>query len=71
MEILNLKNILGSLIYSVIGLSIFALGFKVFDRITPGKLWHEIIEEHNVALAVIVGAIAIGIGLIISAAIHG
>jgi uncharacterized membrane protein YjfL (UPF0719 family) len=43
----------------------------IIDRLTPYQLWKEIIEEKNTALAIMVGAIAIGICIIVAAAIHG
>jgi uncharacterized membrane protein YjfL (UPF0719 family) len=59
-----------ALVYSVIGLAIFAVAFVLVDRLTPYHLWKEIIDEHNTALAIIVGAMAIGISIIISSAIR-
>jgi uncharacterized membrane protein YjfL (UPF0719 family) len=40
------------------------------NRLAPFLLWKEIIEEHNTALAIIVGAMSLGICIIIAAAIH-
>ena len=37
----------------------------------PYDLWAEIVEKRNVALAIVVGAMCIAIGLIVSAAVHG
>ena len=59
-----------ALVYSVIGLAIFGVAFVLVDRLTPYQLWKEIIDEHNTALAIIVGAVAIGISIIISSAIR-
>ena len=42
----------------------------VIDKMTPFTLWKEIIDEHNTALAVLIGFIALGISIIIAAAIH-
>ena len=70
-DILNLKNVAASLVYSIIGIGICVIGFFSFDKITPYHLWKEIIEEKNLALAIVVGAMTIGIALIISSAIHG
>jgi uncharacterized membrane protein YjfL (UPF0719 family) len=50
---------------------IYIVGFIVLDKITPYALWKEICEKQNVALAILVGASAIGLALIIAAAIHG
>jgi putative membrane protein len=43
----------------------------VLDKVTPYHLWREINEKQNVALAILVGSIAIGLALIVAAAIHG
>ncbi len=69
-QVLHGSNIVGAIVYSLIGLGIFGLGFVVLDRITPYQLWKEIIEEHNIALAIVIGSISIGICLIIASAIH-
>jgi len=49
---------------------IFAISFVTIDRLTPHDLWKEIIEEKNVALAIIVGFMALAVGIIIAAAVH-
>jgi uncharacterized membrane protein YjfL (UPF0719 family) len=61
---------LAALAYAVVGLVVFALAFVIVDRLTPYHLWKEIIDDQNVALAIIVGSVAIGIAMIVSAAIH-
>ncbi|NVO32000.1 DUF350 domain-containing protein [Hymenobacter lapidiphilus] len=71
MEYLNFKLIIASVLYSVIGISILMLSFFVIDKLTPGTLWKEIIEEHNMALAIMAAAFMIAVALIISSAIHG
>ena len=59
-----------ALVYASIGLVIFGVAFVVVDRLTPYHLWKEIVDEKNAALAIVVGAMAIGISIIISAAIR-
>ncbi|MBS0443487.1 DUF350 domain-containing protein [Piscinibacter sp.] len=61
----------GSLLYAVIGVGVFWISFVIVDKLTPYDLWEEIVEKKNVALAIVVGATAIAIGLIVAAAIHG
>jgi len=61
----------GSILYALIGVLVFWVCFVIVDKLTPYDLWGEIIEKKNVALAVVVGALAIAIGLIVAAAIHG
>ncbi len=61
----------GSILYALIGVLVFWISFVIVDKVTPYDLWGEIIEKKNVALAIVVGALAIAIGLIVAAAIHG
>ena len=60
-----------SIIFSLLGVVIFWLSFVAIDRLTPYDLWKEISQDRNVALAIIVGAMSLGICTIIAAAIHG
>jgi uncharacterized membrane protein YjfL (UPF0719 family) len=60
-----------SILFSLVGIVIYAVGFIILDRITPYHLWREINEKQNTALAILVGSMAIGLALIIAAAIHG
>lgn len=62
-------NLVAAAVYALLGLVIFVAAFVVIDLVTPGSLWKEIIEEHNTALAIMVGAISIGISIVIAAAI--
>ena len=61
----------GSILYALIGVAIFWICFVLVDKLTPYKLWDEIVEKKNVALAIVVGAMCIAIGLIVAAAVHG
>lgn len=65
-----LSNVIAAVVFAVLGITVFLLAFLVVDRLTPYTLWREIIEEHNTALAVLIGAVALGMSLIIAAAIH-
>lgn len=66
-----LGPVIASIVFSIIGCVIYIVGFIVLDKLTPYQLWREICEKQNVALAILVGSSAIGLALIISAAIHG
>ena len=61
----------GSMLYALIGVLVFLVCFVIVDKLTPYRLWNQIVDEKNVALAIVVGSIAISIGLIVAAAIHG
>jgi uncharacterized membrane protein YjfL (UPF0719 family) len=66
----NIGALGNALLYSVLGILIFVLAFVFIDKVTPFHLWKEIVEDKNVALAVLLGAMSIGICIIIAAAVH-
>jgi putative membrane protein len=61
----------GSIVFALIGVVIFWLCFIIIDKITPYKLWEELVEKQNIALGIVVGAMCLGISMIVAAAIHG
>ena len=67
---MELKYILASVVYSLIGIAILAFSFFIFEKVTPENLWKEIIEKQNVALAIVSGAFILAIAIIIAAAVH-
>jgi putative membrane protein len=62
---------LNSLLYAGIGIVVFVVGFFILDMLTPGKLWEEINQKQNLAVAIFAGAVALGLSIIVAAAIHG
>jgi uncharacterized membrane protein YjfL (UPF0719 family) len=67
---MNTLIILNSIIYALIGVVIFCVAFVIVDKLTPFNLWKELVEKQNMALAVVVGFAALGICVIVAAAIH-
>ncbi len=65
------KDLLNSFIFSVLGVVIFWIAFLLIDARTPYQLWKEIVVKQNLPLALIVAAMALGISIIVAAAIHG
>ena len=66
----NLGFVINAVVFAFLGVTIFWISFVVIDKLTPGQLWKELIDEHNMALAIVVGAMSLGICIIIAAAIH-
>jgi len=58
-------------IFTLFGLLVFGIAFSIIAKATPFSIRKELEEDQNVALAVVIGAVIIGIALIISAAIQG
>lgn len=58
-------------LFAVLGFALAFLGYRLFDKLTPGDLHREIIEKHNVAAAILAAAVVLGICIIIAAAMVG
>lgn len=71
MEWLKPGVFVNSIFFAVIGVAIFWLCFIAIDKMTPYKLWEELVEKQNMALGMVVAALCLGISLIVAAAIHG
>jgi uncharacterized membrane protein YjfL (UPF0719 family) len=70
MNIVPIANVINALVFTFLGIVVFVIAFIVMDKVTPYHLWKEIVQEHNTALAILVGAMSIGICIIIASAIH-
>ena len=66
-----LPVLLTTVIFVAIGLIVFAVAFLIVVLVAPFSVKKEIEEDQNTSLAIIIGAIIIGVALIISAAIQG
>jgi putative membrane protein len=61
----------GSILYALIGVAVFWLSFVIIDKLTPYDLWQELVEKQNMALAIVVGSMALGLSIIVAAAVVG
>jgi putative membrane protein len=66
----QIANVVNAIVYAALGIIIFALAFAIIDKMTPYNLWKEIVQEHNTALAILLGAMSLGICVIIASAVH-
>jgi len=60
-----------TVVFVAIGLIVFGIAFFIVVLVAPFSVKKEIEEDHNTALAIIIGALIIGVALIISSAIQG
>ena len=65
------KSLVASLAYSAIGIFMFGVSFAIIRALTPFSIRKEIEEDQNVALAVLIGSVILGLSIIIAAAIGG
>lgn len=71
MAAINWTLVLTSIVFAAVGVLIYAISFFLLDVLTPYQLWKEINEKQNTALAILIGSLAIGLAIIVAAAIHG
>lgn len=64
------KLFVNSLVFCLLGVAMFGASFWVIVRITPFSVRREIEEDQNLALGIIIGAVLLGIAIIIASAIH-
>jgi putative membrane protein len=69
-EYLKPAALVGTLVYSTIGVIIMFVSFIIIDKLTPYDLWKELCENRNQPIATLAAAIFIGVAIIIAAAIH-
>lgn len=60
--------IVEGIVFSVVGLIILMVGYKVFDMATPYDLNRQIAEENNTAAGIAVAGVLISLGIIVAAA---
>jgi len=63
------ETIATSLAFAGVGLVVFGLAFWIMGKLAPFSIRKEIEDDQNVALAVIMAGVIIGIAVIIAAAI--
>ncbi len=69
-EYIQIKAILASVIYSVLGIVILTISYYVIEKITPENTWKEIVQNKNTGMAIIAAAYILAIAIIIASAIH-
>lgn len=64
-------HLLAVVVFSLIGIIVFIGGLFLIEKLTPFSINHEILEEHNTAVAIVLASIVIGMSLIIAASVLG
>jgi uncharacterized membrane protein YjfL (UPF0719 family) len=72
MKLENLgEALVSSAAFSLVGLLVFGIAFVLMGKLAPFSIRKEIEEDHNVALAIIMAGVIIGIALVVSSAVAG
>jgi len=64
-------ELVSTIVYSIVGIIMAVVGFKVVDWLTPGDLAEEVANKENRALAVLAGSMMVGVCLIIASVLIG
>lgn len=59
-----------TLIYTILGLLVFIVSLLVIEVLTKFSINKKVIDEGNIALAIVLAAIIMSLGMIISSAIQ-
>ncbi|CAA6820349.1 MAG: Unknown protein [uncultured Sulfurovum sp.] len=70
METFHISGLVSALIYAGLGIAVFALVLLLLEIGTKYSINKKIAHEGNMALAIVLGAMIIAIGMIISSAIR-
>lgn len=61
-----LEGVLSTVVYSLVGIVLAIVGFKLFDLVIKFDLEKEICEKNNLAVAILAAAVVLGICVIVA-----
>ncbi len=62
--------VLNAVLFAAAGIVVFVLAAGALAKVAPFDLWREVVQERNVAAAILAGAVALGLCWIIAATMH-
>ena len=65
-----MDHVIASVVFSLLGIAVLVITFFIVEKITPQKLWKEVIEKNNTAVAMMASAFIIAMAIIIASAMH-
>lgn len=65
------RTFVSTLLYTIFGVVVFALAFFAMVRLAPFSIHKEIEADQNIAVAILMSAVILGLAVIIAAAVHG
>jgi uncharacterized membrane protein YjfL (UPF0719 family) len=64
-------HLINTLVFTVLGLLLFALAFWLMELVTPFSIRKELEEDQNTAVAIVMSAVVIGIAVVLHGALSG
>jgi len=65
-----MEQIVSTLIYTGLGLVVFVIALVAMEVATNFSIKHKIVEDGNIALAIVLASVIASLGMIISSAIQ-
>lgn len=65
-----MEQIVSTLVYTGLGLLVFVIALVVMEVATKFSIKHKIVEDGNIALAIVLASVIASLGMIISSAIQ-
>lgn len=62
--------VLNALIFACLGIGLFVCACGALAKIAPFDVWKQIVEERNVAAAIVCAAVALGLAWIVATTMH-
>jgi putative membrane protein len=66
-----LRPLVTSLLFSLVGMGVFALGFFLVRKMLPFDVHKELEVDQNTSVGLVVASFILGLAFIIGMAIHG
>ncbi len=56
-----LTDLLSTVAFGLIAILLVVFGYKVFDKLTPGLDFDDLVRKGNVAMAIVIGSFILGL----------
>lgn len=66
-----IKPVVSTLIIGAVAIALLFISVWLMEKLSPFSLRKEIEDDHNVSAAIVIGAIVIGVALVIAAVAQG
>lgn len=64
---LTIWQVISTILYGIIGIALCVAGYFAFDKIAGLNLQHELVEDQNLALGLMLAGVFIGIAIVVGA----
>ena len=64
------EQLLAAAVFGLVGIALYAVAYKAVTKIVTFSVEKELAEDQNTALGILMGAMMLGIAIIVAAAIH-